>query len=356
MAVADFPPLLDSIVDDWEYRFTNDGEIVVTVDMLQPGTFGQGSISVADGADLRSANYVAATSGWIIEGDGDVEFNDGVFRGTIGSSTVDETIDVSATGDIESDNYVATTTGWHIDGDGNAEFNSVTVRGILETSTISGDLTLDGTGAVRTDSSGQRVELDSNGIRWFNSDTDYAADVVADDTDLTIRTVGDVFSSGTNNKGAVRLEASNHALAILGEASDVVDSASTILELSAWDDLQLRFSGGDSGVAELQLANDGRYGWTADTDTYMHRDAGGQIAFTCNDDRMVLINQNALVVLDQSNNAVMGLRGEDGVIDLPVKTTTGDPSSPNDGWMYVNTADNAVRVYADGAWRDLATW
>ena len=43
-------------------------------------------------------------------------------------------------------------------------------------------------------------------------------------------------------------------------------------------------------------------------------------------------------------------------LKLPVKTTTGDPSSPVNGDMYVNTFDNTVRVFADAAWRDLATW
>ena len=41
---------------------------------------------------------------------------------------------------------------------------------------------------------------------------------------------------------------------------------------------------------------------------------------------------------------------------LPVKTDAGDPASPVEGQIYVNTSDNKVRVYADGAWRDLATW
>lgn len=41
---------------------------------------------------------------------------------------------------------------------------------------------------------------------------------------------------------------------------------------------------------------------------------------------------------------------------LPVKSDTGDPSSPTEGQIYVNTFDNKVRVYADAAWRDLATW
>ena len=41
---------------------------------------------------------------------------------------------------------------------------------------------------------------------------------------------------------------------------------------------------------------------------------------------------------------------------LPVKATTGDPDDPIEGQVYVNTLDNKVRVYADAAWRDLATW
>ncbi|MHC4086575.1 MAG: LamG-like jellyroll fold domain-containing protein [Planctomycetota bacterium] len=45
-----------------------------------------------------------------------------------------------------------------------------------------------------------------------------------------------------------------------------------------------------------------------------------------------------------------------GTLVLPVKTTTGDPASPVEGQIYVNTYDNRVSVYADGAWRDLATW
>ncbi len=45
-----------------------------------------------------------------------------------------------------------------------------------------------------------------------------------------------------------------------------------------------------------------------------------------------------------------------GGLRLLVKTTTGDPSSPTSGDTYVNEFDNVIRTYADGAWRDLATW
>ena len=38
------------------------------------------------------------------------------------------------------------------------------------------------------------------------------------------------------------------------------------------------------------------------------------------------------------------------------KTDTGDPSNPYEGLMTINTADNKFKVYADGAWRQCATW
>ena len=44
-----------------------------------------------------------------------------------------------------------------------------------------------------------------------------------------------------------------------------------------------------------------------------------------------------------------------GGVVLPVKTTTGDPSG-QEGQMYVNTADNALRLYADSAWRTVVSW
>ena len=47
--------------------------------------------------------------------------------------------------------------------------------------------------------------------------------------------------------------------------------------------------------------------------------------------------------------------GNVGIV-LPVKTDTGDPATPAEGQMIVNTSDNNVQVYADGAWRTLASW
>jgi len=40
---------------------------------------------------------------------------------------------------------------------------------------------------------------------------------------------------------------------------------------------------------------------------------------------------------------------------IVIKTTTGDASG-QDGLFQVNTFDNTFKVFADGAWRSLATW
>lgn len=43
------------------------------------------------------------------------------------------------------------------------------------------------------------------------------------------------------------------------------------------------------------------------------------------------------------------------VLTSGAKTTTGDPAS-REGMIYWNTIDNAIRMFADGAWRTLASW
>jgi parallel beta-helix repeat protein len=45
--------------------------------------------------------------------------------------------------------------------------------------------------------------------------------------------------------------------------------------------------------------------------------------------------------------------GGAGGMNLPVKTTASDPANPVEGLLYLNTADNTLRVYADGDWRTL---
>ena len=104
-----------------------------------------GVVAVTD--DLESSNYVAATSGWQIKGDGDAELNNVIVRGNIqagadsviaagyltgGTITAQTIILDGAAAILKSTNYSAAVAGWQIEGDGDAEFNTITVRGNIQ--------------------------------------------------------------------------------------------------------------------------------------------------------------------------------------------------------------------------------
>ena len=134
------------------------------------------------GDTIQSDNYVAGTSGWIIEKqnanypNGYVEFSDGVFRGsltaetgtiggwdiaadtlkadyTTGGTTYYLTLDATA-GTIEG-NYTAGSSGFQIGADGSVEFNDGTFRGDLTgaTGTFSGGINI-GNGTFVVNSQG----------------------------------------------------------------------------------------------------------------------------------------------------------------------------------------------------------
>lgn len=75
---------------------------------------------------MESSNYEEGVDGWLIDGGGNVEFNNAIFRG-----------------DLESSNYVEGVSGWRLDNDGNAELNEGEFRGLITGSAFTTD---DGSG------------------------------------------------------------------------------------------------------------------------------------------------------------------------------------------------------------------
>jgi hypothetical protein len=62
----------------------------VTLSAINGGLVITGGGLILNGTPvIMSSNYVAGTSGWIIDGDGDVEFSSGVFRGTLKAASID---------------------------------------------------------------------------------------------------------------------------------------------------------------------------------------------------------------------------------------------------------------------------
>lgn len=83
--------------------------------------------------------------------------------------------------------------------------------------------------------------------------------------------------------------------------------------------------------------------WGNDSNTGLYRAAENQIGFTTGGTNRFLIGDGVVAV-----NA--------NLFRLPVKTSAGDPTATDEGDMYVNTSSNTVRVYADAAWRTIASW
>lgn len=51
-----------------------------------------------------------------------------------------------------------------------------------------------------------------------------------------------------------------------------------------------------------------------------------------------------------------GDSGNANVVAVITKGTTGDPASGYEGQMVINTFDNTLKCWAEGAWRQLVTW
>jgi len=78
------------------------------------------------------------------------------------------------------------------------------------------------------------------------------------------------------------------------------------------------------------------------------------------DDGGVVINEDGLThdfrVESTAQTDALKVDAGTGYVTIhSAKTTTGDPT-PNEGLIYWNTVDNKIQMYADGAWRTLASW
>jgi len=75
----------------WGFKLDGGGKVVgMQAIAASGGTQAETGVIVFSGADLRSDNFVAGTSGWRIKYDGSVEFQDAVIRGTIKAGTTIE--------------------------------------------------------------------------------------------------------------------------------------------------------------------------------------------------------------------------------------------------------------------------
>ncbi len=116
----------DTLSEDTAPTFTNQFTDGVSPESLQDGKLL---------ADVSSAEYEAGVSGWIIKSNGDVEFNDGTFRGSITGSSIDIGGSDSSSAHIDTDGnfwlgaatFAAAPA--RISKEGNAVFESIAIGG-----------------------------------------------------------------------------------------------------------------------------------------------------------------------------------------------------------------------------------
>lgn len=86
----------------------------------------------------------------------------------------------------------------------------------------------------------------------------------------------------------------------------------------------------------------------------------GWIAWVANEDRLIFNDGSTWIESIGSLSAAIltaqKFKGAGGYVVLDsAKSTAGDPAG-QEGMLVINTQDNLLRIYADGAWRTLASW
>jgi hypothetical protein len=148
-----------------------------------------GPTRVIGSGAIRSENYVAGSAGWSIDGDGNVEFASGNFRGDITGATGTFSGAVSGAtisgGSIDIGGVDATS--FHVDSGGNMWLGAATYAtapfrissdGVLVVEETNGELTLSADeGLVFPVSTGLTSPIDLAGLTWRTNDTTPAYDI-----------------------------------------------------------------------------------------------------------------------------------------------------------------------------------
>lgn len=152
----------------------------------------------------------------------------------------------------------------------------------------------------------------------------------------------------------------------------LIPSNSTYLKFGASGDMGIAFDG-TKGIIDTTLVssadlyiNSAKVGIGKVPDELLHIYKASAPAFEIEDSSSSLVltieSSGALIDSEDLDLRLKAPSGNAVKVDtasffgLPVKDSTGDPASPDEGYIYVNTSDNAVRLYADSTWRSVYTW
>lgn len=145
------------------------------------------------------------------------------------------------------------------------------------------------------------------------------------------------FSGVTNDTGGVSsykpmlFDSSQHSFNVGGSSALEVAAASCVgVATATFGTSAAKVFGIASGTAPTTAPADMVQMWSGDI--------GG------------VAGKASLLMMSESGTGVQT------VVGMITKTDTGDPTQVHEGLMCINAFDNNVKLYAEGAWRQLATW
>jgi len=282
--------------------------------------------------------------------------------------------------------YDATTQRYLLSNDGSGWFGSatafawttlgaVTATAItVQTAASGARIVMDTTAIKGYDATTQRYQLSADGSGWFGSSTA-----------LAWTTAGVLTCTGITVQSA----ASPSARVVIDSSYIAGYSDATVKQfyISAADG-KAYFAGGNAVLSTLGLGflssgnllywtnagNTGRIAYAGETKlltidpgsggfiyllgtlvTHLLFDADGayDVGDTTNRIRRVWADNITVGEVATLGSVLIDAAG---YLRLPYKTDTGDPAGGTEGRLYVNLYDNALRLYADGAWRSVYAW
>jgi hypothetical protein len=305
--------------------------------------------------DMQTADFESGVSGWQIKGDGNAEFNNGVFRGALSAST----IDIGG----------SDTSSFHVDIDGNIWSGAATFNQTTNPFSVSkaGNLSVVGGtivgSTIKSGTSGDRVEIDSDGvIQTFNSSG--ASVVTINPAATSGYYLG--YAAGTTSAVYLFAKTSSSANILKVDGGDTSGNAFNLVGGGNTNDYLALIETGAGSKGLLKLKNTSTNGYALARFYALDLDKNG--VFISNSESANPQNEAILEVKEYSNGLsaikataayhscmLLDCDNSTGSAHIRMVGKTGNPTSPVEGDIWYDATTHTLKYYNGSATKTVAT-